>query len=194
MSPRSARTATLAALVLAITSATAQAATPSSYVYATSFDRLVRQYAADNSGMLSALTPPEATADDASSGVAASPDGRSLYVVNQGSDSVSQYDVGLGGVLTPKTPATVATGEFPFGIAVAPDSLRRRCERDLRAARGRGHGHAGLELCPHVLRPQCPLSGWGLVYWQPPSPPPPCPASPPARSTARRCTPRCGCS
>jgi YVTN family beta-propeller protein len=121
MSPRSARTATLAALVLAITSATAQAATPSAYVYATSFDRLVRQYAADNSGMLSALTPPEATADDASSGVAASPDGRSLYVVNQGSDSVSQYDVGLGGVLTPKTPATVATGAFPFGIAVAPD-------------------------------------------------------------------------
>jgi YVTN family beta-propeller protein len=121
MSPRSARTATLAALVLAITSATAQAATPSAYVYATSFDRLVRQYAADDAGMLQALTPPEATADDASSGVVASPDGRSLYVVNQGSDSVSQYDVGLGGALTPKTPATVATGEFPFGIAVAPD-------------------------------------------------------------------------
>jgi YVTN family beta-propeller protein len=121
MSPRSARTATLAALVLAITPGIAQAATPSAYVYATSFDRLVRQYAADDAGMLSALTPPEATSDDASSGVAASPDGRSLYVVNQGSDSVSQYDVGLGGVLTPKTPATVATGAFPFGIAVAPD-------------------------------------------------------------------------
>jgi YVTN family beta-propeller protein len=121
MSPRSARTATLAALVLALTSATAQAATPSAYVYATSFDRLVSQYAADGSGMLWALTPPDATSDDASSGVAASPDGRSLYVVNQGSDSVSQYDVGVGGALTPKTPATVSTGAFPFGIAVAPD-------------------------------------------------------------------------
>jgi YVTN family beta-propeller protein len=121
MSPRSARTATLAALVLALTAATAQAASPSAYVYATSFDRLVRQYAADSAGMLSALTPPDAAAADASSGVAASPDGRSLYVVNQGSNSVSQYDVGPGGTLTPKSPATVATGDFPFGIAVAPD-------------------------------------------------------------------------
>jgi YVTN family beta-propeller protein len=121
MSPRSARTATLAALVLAITSATAQAATPSAYVYATSFDRLVRQYSADSAGMLSALTPPDASAADASSGVAASPDGTSLYVVNQGSDSISQYDVAASGVLTPKTPATVATGAFPFGIAIAPD-------------------------------------------------------------------------
>ncbi|MEN3281960.1 MAG: hypothetical protein V7607_3100 [Solirubrobacteraceae bacterium] len=121
MSPRSARTATLAALVLAMTSASAQAATPSAYVYATSFDRVVRQYAADGTGMLWALTPPDATADDASSGVAASPDGRSLYVVNQGSNSVSQYDVGVGGTLTPKTPAAVSTGAFPFGIAVAPD-------------------------------------------------------------------------
>ena len=121
MSPRTARTATLAALVLAITSATAQAETPSAYVYATSFDNLVRQYSADSAGMLQPLTPPGAAADDASSGVAASPDGRSLYVVNQGSNSVSQYDVGPGGILTPKTPASVATGEFPFGIAVAPD-------------------------------------------------------------------------
>jgi len=121
MSPRSARTATLAAIVLALTSATAQAATPSAYVYATSFDRLVNQYSADSAGMLSALTPPDAAAADASSGVAASPDGRSVYVVNQGPNSVSQFDVGPGGVLTPKTPATVDTGAFPFGIAVAPD-------------------------------------------------------------------------
>jgi YVTN family beta-propeller protein len=122
MSPRTARTATLAAaLVLAITPASAQAATPSAYVYATSFDRLVTQYQADTAGMLSALTPPDATSADASSGVAASPDGLSLYVVNQGSNSVSQYDVATDGTLTPKTPATVATGDFPFGIAVSPD-------------------------------------------------------------------------
>ena len=125
MSPRSARMATLAALVLAVTSAPAQAATPSAYVYATSFDRVVRQYAADGSGMLWALTPPDATADDASSGVAASPDGRSLYVVNQGSNSVSQYDVGIGGALTPKTPAAVATGDF--AESVPPPSIEN-CE------------------------------------------------------------------
>src|SRR5215211_7758395 len=53
MSSRSARTATLAALVVAITSASAQAATPSAYVYATSFDHVVRQYSADDGGMLS---------------------------------------------------------------------------------------------------------------------------------------------
>jgi 6-phosphogluconolactonase len=121
MSPRTARTATLAALVLAVLPAYAQAQTPSAYVYATSFDRVVRQYVADDAGMLSPLTPPDATADDTSRGVAASPDGRSVYVVNEGSNSLSQYDVGTDGTLTPKDPATVATGEFPFGIAVAPD-------------------------------------------------------------------------
>jgi 6-phosphogluconolactonase len=121
MSPRLARMAALAALVLAITPASAQAAPPTAYVYATSFDRLVRQYAADDAGMLVPLIPPETAADETSTGVAASPDGRSLYVVNQGSNSVSQYDVSLDGTLTPKTPATVGTGEFPFGIAVAPD-------------------------------------------------------------------------
>ena len=121
MSPRTARTATLAALVLALTSATAQAATPSAYVYATSYDRVVSQYSADTAGTLQPLAAPDAGADDASSGVAASPDGRSLYVVNQASSSVSQYDVGLDGALTPKTPAAVATGQIPFGIAVAPD-------------------------------------------------------------------------
>jgi 6-phosphogluconolactonase len=121
MSPRMARKATLAALVLALMPASAQAQTPSAYVYATSFDRLVRQYAADDTGTLSPLTPSGAAAGDSSSAVAANPDGRSLYVVNGGSDSVSQYDVGADGTLTPKTPATVATGDFPFGIAVAPD-------------------------------------------------------------------------
>ncbi len=37
------------------------------------------------------------------------------------SDSVSQYDVGAGGALTPKSPATVAAGDGPFGVAVSPD-------------------------------------------------------------------------
>ena len=116
-----ARTATLAALVLAVTAASAQAQTPSAYVYATSFDRVVRQYSADAAGSLAPLAPSSAPADDASTAVAATPDGHSLYVVNEGSNSVSQYDVAADGTLTPKTPATVSTGEFPFGIAVAPD-------------------------------------------------------------------------
>ena len=49
-----------------------------------------------------------------------SPDGGSAYVANAGSASVSQYDVGAGGALSPKSPATVATGDSPFGVAVTP--------------------------------------------------------------------------
>ena len=37
--------------------------------------------------------------------------------------NVSQYDVGTGGPLTPKTPATVAAGTNPIGVAVSPDGL-----------------------------------------------------------------------
>ena len=50
-----------------------------------------------------------------------SPDGESVYVANVSSDSVSQYDVGAGGALSPKSPATVAAGAFPRGVAVSPD-------------------------------------------------------------------------
>ena len=49
-----------------------------------------------------------------------SPDGGSVYVAN-GSGSVSQYDVGAGGALSPKSPATVATAGFANGVAVSPD-------------------------------------------------------------------------
>ena len=53
--------------------------------------------------------------------MAVSPDGRSVYVANGDSGSVSQYDVGAGGALSPKSPATVATGGDPDGVAVSPD-------------------------------------------------------------------------
>ena len=43
--------------------------------------------------------------------MAVSPDGGSVYVTNVESDNVSQYDVGAGGALTPKSPATVAAGD-----------------------------------------------------------------------------------
>jgi len=54
------------------------------------------------------------------------PDGGSVYVANTGdffdpaNDNVSQYDVGAGGALSPKSPPTVATGDRPFGVAVSP--------------------------------------------------------------------------
>jgi DNA-binding beta-propeller fold protein YncE len=121
MSFRLARTAAATALASALMAATASAATPSAYVYATSWSQTVRQYAADDAGVLSSLTPPEMGTGLTSSAAAASPDRRSLYVVNQASTSVSQFDIGLDGNLTPKTPDSVATGTTPVAIAVAPD-------------------------------------------------------------------------
>lgn len=102
----------------------ASAATPSAYVYATSWSQGVRQYLADDGGSLSAPVP-DVGAGIMSSAAAASPDRRSLYVVNQGPDpgpgTVSQYDIGSGGTLTYKTPDSVATGHAPSSVAVAPD-------------------------------------------------------------------------
>lgn len=121
MSPRAARMAMLAALLLALP-ASAQAAAPSAYVYATSWDAQgARQFAADDTGALAPLAPPDVAAGSSSTGAVASPDGDSLYVVNQASADVSQYDVAADGTLTPKTPATVAAGASPFGAAITPD-------------------------------------------------------------------------
>jgi hypothetical protein len=53
--------------------------------------------------------------------LAVSPDGKSVYVTNFIGNSVSQYDVGAGGALTAKTPATVPAGMTPAGVAVSPD-------------------------------------------------------------------------
>jgi DNA-binding beta-propeller fold protein YncE len=44
-----------------------------------------------------------------------------VYVSNSGSDSVSLFDVGPGGALSPKSPRTVAAGDLPDGVAVSPD-------------------------------------------------------------------------
>src|SRR5262245_37844699 len=63
------------------------------------------------------LTP----AGAGSFGIAVSVDGQSLYVANEGSADVSQYDLESDGTPTPKTPATVAASGGPRGIAVSPD-------------------------------------------------------------------------
>jgi hypothetical protein len=49
---------------------------------------------------------------------AVSPDGQNVYVTNVNDNTLSQYDVGANGELTPLSPATLATGVNPFGIAV----------------------------------------------------------------------------
>jgi DNA-binding beta-propeller fold protein YncE len=109
------------ALASMLTAASASAATPSAYVYATSWSQTVRQYSADDAGLLSSLTPPAVGTGLTSAAVAASPDRRNLYVVNQGSATVSQFDIRLDGTLNPKTPDSVVTGSTPVSMAVAPD-------------------------------------------------------------------------
>jgi DNA-binding beta-propeller fold protein YncE len=121
MSFRLARMAAAAVLASALTAASANAAPPSAFVYATSWSQTARQYAADDTGLLASLTPPEVGTGLTSTAVAASPDRRSLYVLNQASPSISQFDIGIDGTLTPKTPDSVATGTTPVAIAVAPD-------------------------------------------------------------------------
>jgi DNA-binding beta-propeller fold protein YncE len=121
MTFRLARMAVAAVLASVLTAASANAAAPSAFVYATSWSQTARQYVADDAGVLSPLTPPEVGTGLTSTAAAATPDRRRLYVVNQSSSSVSQFDIGLDGTLTPKTPDSVATGTTPVAIAVAPD-------------------------------------------------------------------------
>ena len=53
--------------------------------------------------------------------MAISSDGHSAYVANSSDDSISQYDIGPGGLLAPKAQATVATGDTPEDVAISPD-------------------------------------------------------------------------
>jgi DNA-binding beta-propeller fold protein YncE len=121
MSFRMARMAAAAVLASALTAASANAAAPSAFVYATSWSQTARQYVADDAGVLSSLTPPEVGTGLTSTAAVATPDRRSLYIVNQDSSSISQFDIRLDGTLRPKTPDSVATGTTPVAIAVAPD-------------------------------------------------------------------------
>jgi DNA-binding beta-propeller fold protein YncE len=49
-----------------------------------------------------------------------SPDGRSAYVASEGDEFLRQFDVGVGGLLTPKSPPTAASGPGPNSIAISP--------------------------------------------------------------------------
>ncbi len=91
-------------------------------------DGTVSQYDIGAGGLLKAKTPATVTTSGFADGVAVSPDGKSVYVAdadktspNTAAGVVSQFDVGPGGVLSPKTPATAPTGIFPERVAVSPD-------------------------------------------------------------------------
>jgi YVTN family beta-propeller protein len=89
-------------------------------------DNDVAQYSIDPlSGGLFPKTPATVAAGQFggfSTGIAVTPDGKSVYVTNGGDNTVSQYDIDpQNGALTPKTTATVAAGAGPTGVAVSPD-------------------------------------------------------------------------
>src|SRR4051812_24062001 len=79
----------------------------------------VSQYDALGGPLVSlAADAPTGAAPD---GVAASPDGRSLYIANLVDATVSQYDIAANGALAPKAPPTVPAGSFPSAIVANPD-------------------------------------------------------------------------
>jgi DNA-binding beta-propeller fold protein YncE len=78
-------------------------------------------------GALSSKSPATVAAGTGPTGVIVTPDGKNVYVDNFGGGSptnntISQFTVGAGGVLSPKSPATVTTAaNGPFWLAVSPD-------------------------------------------------------------------------
>ena len=109
-----------ASVVLLLASVAPAQAAPS--VYVTNGDHVsVSQYGIGAGGLLAPLVPPTASAQDFPLGVAVSPNGKSVYVANEGRyDSVSQFNVAAGGQLLHKSPATVPAGVGPTGVAVSP--------------------------------------------------------------------------
>ena len=87
----------------------------------------ISQYDVGPGGALSPKSPAAVAAGQYPYTVTVSPDGHSVYANNQllglhmGPGQVWQYDVGPGGELSPKSPATVATGEGANSVAVSPD-------------------------------------------------------------------------
>jgi DNA-binding beta-propeller fold protein YncE len=75
------------------------------------------------------------------------------YVTNPASDSVSMYDVGPGGALSPKSPRTVAAGDLPDGMALSPDG------KSLYAANVGSNSVSEYDIGPRgVLAPKAPAT------------------------------------
>jgi DNA-binding beta-propeller fold protein YncE len=98
------------------------------YVTDYSCESRVYQYDVDAAGRLVPKSPAWVPAGGFAFGIAVAPDGQNVYVVNEaacGTDNhggVSQYDVGVGGRLIPKSPPLVAAGRLPRHLAVSPDN------------------------------------------------------------------------
>jgi DNA-binding beta-propeller fold protein YncE len=108
-------------------------------VYVSGHD-YVRQYDVGPGGELSPKSPPTVASGDIAQGVAVSPDGQSVYVTSYtytshtSTNVLRQYDVGPGGKLSPKSPATVAyPGDNSYSVAVSPDGQSVYAPTNVRA-------------------------------------------------------------
>ena len=86
----------------------------------------VSQYNVGAGGRLSPKTPATVAAGDAPVAVAVTPGSRSVYVANSAfsttfQGTISQYNVGSGGRLSPKTPSEVPAGDLTVGVTVSPN-------------------------------------------------------------------------
>jgi 6-phosphogluconolactonase (cycloisomerase 2 family) len=76
------------------------------------------------SGPFPADCGPNARPGPCPSGVAVAPDGRTVYISNTGSATISVFGVHPDGTLSPLGPPVPAGGTGPRGIAVSPDGKR----------------------------------------------------------------------
>ena len=94
-------------------------------VYATNWGtsatntNLVYQFDVGAGGILSPKSRPTVAAGERASSVAITPDGKSAYVANSASETVSQYAVGADGTLSLKR--SVGAGDSPTEVVVSPD-------------------------------------------------------------------------
>jgi 6-phosphogluconolactonase (cycloisomerase 2 family) len=84
----------------------------------------ISQYTLSSGGALSADTPAKASGGSEPTAVAEAPNGRYLYVANNGTGGaagLSQYTIGSGGVLSADSPAAVSSVGEPTAVAVSPN-------------------------------------------------------------------------
>ena len=93
--------------------------------YVANDSNFVNEYDLGTGGLLTPKAPPAVPSGPSSGWIAISPSGRSVYAAVFGSGTsgggVSQYDVGVGGALFPKSPAFLPAGNGPITVAITPD-------------------------------------------------------------------------